>query len=77
MSDDELLCRRWNRDLWHALRAGEVTREEAVFLARRTEFHATVDTMLPDLAVKLALNVYDLLFEPDGEADSAERSEQR
>lgn len=57
-SDKELLCRSWNRDLWLAWREGEITYDEAVFLAWRCEFHARID-WLPEWAQRIALGLYD------------------
>lgn len=61
--DEELLCRPWNRDLFIAWKTGEIRFDEAAFLARRVEFHSTVD-WFPDIVITGLLIVYDVLYEP-------------
>lgn len=62
-SDDELLCDPGYRDLFTAWVTEEITREEAVFLARRVEFALRIE-FLPQWMNSAALSFFDLLFEP-------------
>lgn len=61
--DEELLCRPWNRDLFVAWKRDEITWSEAVFLAKRVEFHTSLPSM-PDWCAAALLWMYDLMFEP-------------
>lgn len=64
MSDDELLiCHQAFRDLFIGWSNGDISFDEAVFLAHRVEFHLKVD-WLPARLISVALGVYDRLHEP-------------
>ncbi len=61
--EEELIARSWNRELFLAWKNDEITWEEAVFLARRVEFHYTI-RRAPPIFIRLALRFYDFLYEP-------------
>ncbi len=73
MTDDEdFICRTWNRDLFVAWKHGEITFDEAAFLARRVDFHEAIEWM-PAWMLRIALKIYDFLYEPSVDVRKDER----
>lgn len=61
--DERLLCAPWNRGIFVLWQNGEISRAEAVFLARRVEFHCAL-LVLPRWLTCAILHLYEAVFEP-------------